>query len=107
MGMSFTISTGLELVWVSIVFQAPKGQLPMPSSVLWGEVEVVAITFSVLNYFRPKLWSEFKLFLSSYLENKKCMQQVEWTLEFIQRKSNACHFCQHFLHLGIGFWMMK
>lgn len=32
------------------------------------------------------------------------MQQVDWTLEFTQRKSNACHFCQHLLHLGIAFW---
>lgn len=77
----------------------------MPSLV--PQVELVGIIFNVHNPFEANLLSDFELFFSSYLENKKSMQQVEWTLEFIQRKRNACHFCQHLLHLGIICWMMK
>lgn len=81
-------------------FQALKGHISMPYLVSWGRGHI----FSVHNYFREKLLSDCKALLSTYSENKKCMQQVEWPLEFIQRKSNAWHFCQE---LFIGWWIIS
>lgn len=47
----------------------------MPSLV--PQVELVGIIFNVHNPFEANLLSDFELFFSSYLENKKSMQQVE------------------------------
>lgn len=74
---------------------------------LWyHEVEVICIIFSVHNYFRPKLLSDFKPLLNTYSENKKCMQG-KWPLEFIQRKSNCPSFLPAFIPLRNYSWMMN